>query len=653
MNRLLAGISKFFCRHAAGLALAILLLLAVCNLLQIEVIHSLQTFGIARQEISRDFVSAGDEPAACGGLDDANLGYVRISLDFLATETSGHPNIFQTGRFNDGIRTEFAGSSLLLLFPDEAAASHLKGIPVAEGLEPGRWHHLEVEALDGSFLNCRVSGFPPFRSRVDQPHFSARDIRIGTAFDGARRFHGDLRNVTVATLNGRTLESARALFGAVQVLLLAAFAMTLRVYFRQAPAIVTPAPVTHRSFYDPLLTLRFAACLMVLAGHALMVTHRPADLKTSLAAGSWAWLLTASPWGGVWIFFTLSGYLMGKGFYSGRYTPDGPGIWNFYRNRLLRIAPLYWVTIVLVAALAQPECFAFENLADMASVLAFHCDRFNYQKTIGALWSVRTEMQFYVLVPLVYICVARRLKSLPATVAAAAAVLAGGFAFRHLTFAALGFELGRFELYIPLLGNIDMFLGGFLLNPGVSWLKHRFGNRKYLLELGFLLLGATYVGLAWASARSGPLLIPEWRRFLFAVAPTLTALATSAVIVCFEVGLIDPQSVVARIGKKTEVLGLITYALYVWHEPILVAAARSRPGPETLSVALQSLSGTFVVVFAVSFVMYYAIERPFERMKGYARSAEPAQAATLRISDFTHDAAPSPATPATDLRRSA
>jgi peptidoglycan/LPS O-acetylase OafA/YrhL len=659
MNRFFAGVSEFFRRHFAVLGLVILLLLALLNLLQIEVIHSLQTLGIRGHKTSCALICDGAEPAVCGGLDDSNRGYVRISLDFLATTTDGNPNLFQTDRLNDGIRAEFAGSTLALVFPCEAAANHLKGVPIAEGLELGRWHHLEFEALDGSFLNCHVSGYSPFRSRRDRPHFSARDVRVGTGFDSSRRFHGDVRNVTVATLNGRSLRAARTVSYALQVVLLIAFGMTLCIYYLQAPAIVAPAAGTRpvaigRSFYDPLLTLRFTACLMVLAGHALMVTHLPANLPNSLAAGSAAWLLTASPWGGVWIFFTLSGYLMGKGFYSGRYTPDGTGVWSFYRNRLLRIIPLYFTSVVIVAALVHPECFARANLGHLLAVLSFQCDSFDSDHPIGALWSVRTEMQFYAIVPFIYICVARHLKSLAAISAIAAAALAGGLVFRNATIRTLGWEFWPVEIYRTLLGNIDMFLWGFLLNPLLQRLKHRSTDRKYLLELGFVLLGATYVGLAWVSARGGLLLIPAWRSFLFAVGPTLTALATSGVIACFETGRIDPHNIVVRLGKRTELLGLITYALYVWHEPILLMAARSQPRPETLAAALQSLSATFAVVFVVSLIMYYSIERPFERRKSYGRSPESGGKDVLRIDDFArHNNAPESAIPVTEIRRAA
>jgi hypothetical protein len=95
-------------------------------------------------------------------------------------------------------------------------------------------------------------------------------------------------------------------------------------------------PVRTERFFDPLMGLRALACFMVLMGHFFMVTFPFAgDVHRIVRI-----VLEAPPWCGVWIFFTLSGYLMGKGFAKGRYTLDETGTRLFLRNRLLRIGPI-------------------------------------------------------------------------------------------------------------------------------------------------------------------------------------------------------------------------------------------------------------------------------------------------------------------------
>ena len=70
------------------------------------------------------------------------------------------------------------------------------------------------------------------------------------------------------------------------------------------------ASIKDVKLFDPLMGLRALACLIVLVGHYFLVVLPFADGSTSLATRS---IFRAPPWAGVWIFFTLSGYLRGKG----------------------------------------------------------------------------------------------------------------------------------------------------------------------------------------------------------------------------------------------------------------------------------------------------------------------------------------------------
>ncbi|OIN00901.1 hypothetical protein A9236_06835 [Polynucleobacter sp. QLW-P1DATA-2] len=64
---------------------------------------------------------------------------------------------------------------------------------------------------------------------------------------------------------------------------------------------------------DPLLFLRALFCLLVLLQHGFGITFQAESLGQHLFS-EWVWLLLPSAWMGVWGFFVLSGYLMGKSF---------------------------------------------------------------------------------------------------------------------------------------------------------------------------------------------------------------------------------------------------------------------------------------------------------------------------------------------------
>ena len=151
----------------------------------------------------------------------------------------------------------------------------------------------------------------------------------------------------------------------------------------------------------------------MLIGHGTLVVFLPSNIDTIVRTLNPYRLLTASPWVGVWIFFVLSGYLMGKGFFGGRYALDRKGIFQFYGNRILRIAPIYWSAILIVAAIQARGVFQPDNLPGFVSSLLFFQSIDLPFVVIGALWSVQTEMGFYLAAPYLFIGLSRLTERFP------------------------------------------------------------------------------------------------------------------------------------------------------------------------------------------------------------------------------------------------
>ena len=165
-----------------------------------------------------------------------------------------------------------------------------------------------------------------------------------------------------------------------------------------------------RSARDPLLGLRALACLNVFLGHWFMVVFGPAAPANTNGEYALRTALSFSPWCGVWMFFTLSGYLMGKGFVTGRHSVDREGLKKFYRNRVLRIFPIYFISIFLVAVFVNPTYLDFREPSAIRCLL--QAGLFDQQTggTIGALWSVSTEFQFYLLAPMLFLMLSQYFK---------------------------------------------------------------------------------------------------------------------------------------------------------------------------------------------------------------------------------------------------
>lgn len=149
---------------------------------------------------------------------------------------------------------------------------------------------------------------------------------------------------------------------------------------------------------DAIQHLRLLASALVLFGHSL---H---EVGASRVAGYETFHKpTFLDWGvGVDVFFVISGFVM---YHTSahRYGEKGAAL-AFMRNRLLRVAPLYWIftTLMLVAVLALPGSVDNKSLdpAYVASSYAF----LPWPRPDGLLrpvlalgWTLNYEMLFYSL----------------------------------------------------------------------------------------------------------------------------------------------------------------------------------------------------------------------------------------------------------------
>jgi peptidoglycan/LPS O-acetylase OafA/YrhL len=134
--------------------------------------------------------------------------------------------------------------------------------------------------------------------------------------------------------------------------------------------------------------IRGAAALGVIWGHSISSTSR---LPIQLNGAFW-----------VWIFFSISGYLVGRGFIGGSYALSLSGIRCFLTNRALRIIPLAYTAL----GIGVMVNYINDTKMPVTTLSQFlFISPLNDMSLSGPLWSVATEIQFYLaacfLVPLV------------------------------------------------------------------------------------------------------------------------------------------------------------------------------------------------------------------------------------------------------------
>jgi peptidoglycan/LPS O-acetylase OafA/YrhL len=390
--------------------------------------------------------------------------------------------------------------------------------------------------------------------------------------------------------------------------------------------------------FDGLLALRALACWIVVIGHAGMP-------RKSIVAGGldWSWIFTGHGFLAVWIFFVLSGYLMGKAFIANRYKLNWAGVKQFWTNRLVRIVPLCYFAFFFQIIFVYPAVLRPENFKSLLKLLTFTYNALPLKQFNGVFWSLSTEMQFYFIVPLLILLLRPLLKSrslcIMGIIAIASAI--GGIRFAvwqnlHNTVAAANFEVAYLKyVYTPLWSNLDLFIGGILLNglvvqPDTKVLKilQRLSKYRYwiasVMAVSYFLVGNhhLYFQELWT--------LPD-RPFVgfrtlmsLCLWHPLTILIVGLYILVFDGGnLYDqkPQALTLERLKQQpirilEFLGMLSFGVYVWHLPILTTI-RERviiaPIPLHHSAKVFFLGGFLSLIAAA--ITYYTVEVPGQGWK--------------------------------------
>ncbi|MBN8998796.1 MAG: acyltransferase [Rhizobiales bacterium] len=329
---------------------------------------------------------------------------------------------------------------------------------------------------------------------------------------------------------------------------------------------------------------------------------------------------------GVDIFFVISGYLIinqiAAGLEAGRFS-----IFDFYARRALRILPPFLLVLVVTLAIGVVLIRSPRDLANFVgsavSAPIFLSNIFFLRKSgyfdVGAperpllhTWSLSVEEQFYLVVPVLLVGLfwfARRRGMSWATALAAAGVLIGGVSLagailltppdNHPIVADPNpaFLLTQWRAW--------QFVAGGVIALVVARVRSRpdlVGSLAGAAGLVLIALSIGLVGLEWLGVRLG--LYDRVSGY-----PGVAALLPTAGAALFiGGGLLAPASAAARLLSTAPFtfVGRISYALYLWHWPLLVFG-RMLP----LDVSREFMSAAaLALALALSIATHYWIERP-------------------------------------------
>ena len=280
-------------------------------------------------------------------------------------------------------------------------------------------------------------------------------------------------------------------------------------------------------------------------------------------------------WTGVDLFFALSGYLITKRLIAYRGTAS-ERLLTFYRNRFLRIFPLYYLFLIVYSMIVRVA---------LPSYWLYYCnwtqpfDIGQIRSPLSHLWSLAVEEQFYLLWPLALILAPRR-----RLIAVAWLLLAVTPLWRSL---ALLKGASPDLVYRATIFRVDALLGGVLVALT--------GRHRFLLWAG-LAVTVTVTLARQAFVWSDP--------WVQALGFSGTAWASAGIV-----GWAAGRPRLGFVSSRPAVmLGRYSYGIYILHWPLAFAMWMRVAGwhlglAATLGLALLE-SSVVVVLAALSFELF-------------------------------------------------
>jgi peptidoglycan/LPS O-acetylase OafA/YrhL len=370
--------------------------------------------------------------------------------------------------------------------------------------------------------------------------------------------------------------------------------------------LLTPYPDSNDGgdVWPALTGLRGLAASAVLLLHVYILGGQPSTLSAPIA-----WLFGMG-WSGVDVFFVLSAFLLSSPFLRSRATGQVVSLRRYFWRRALRILPAYYAQIiVLLAAGALGATWAWRE-PTLPSVLAhalLWLDAWpRVHPQVPLWWTLPVEVGFYLLLPLF----ARLLRPGRWQWLLVFVVLSQVWRMVLMHAGLTRVEEIAWVEHLP--GRLDQFLVGML--AAYFWTQRSQANAlsspgradaiAILSILVFLALPALGLLVGDRPFAGAPVASPwllAWHLYAaMAVAALLIALASGA-----------PRSSRLLSAAPLRFLGTISFSLYLWHYPVLLALREASGGYAAVRADFWPYfwSGLLFSVL-VATASWWCVERP-------------------------------------------
>jgi peptidoglycan/LPS O-acetylase OafA/YrhL len=351
-------------------------------------------------------------------------------------------------------------------------------------------------------------------------------------------------------------------------------------------------------------------CLRAIAVLSVAFGHIRGNLFKNPPLHVGAWEHYVDFWFGVDLFFAISGYVIARDLlprlaaFQGSFRDQWSIVLAFWIRRIWRLLPSawLWLALVLLAVVGFNHSGAFGSLhanlmATLAGMFDFANVRFGhaiFRYEYGAsfvYWSLSLEEQFYLLLPLLAICLRRRID-----LCMLALLLVQVWFIRTPMLMAL---------------RTDAIAWGVLLAIAEASPRYASANPQWLLKLGparWLLPCALVVLLA---VFAGPFLL-YWR---FRIAAIAVVSAVLVWLASYDQGYILPRGALKRVltwvGARSYAIYLIHVPVYFFMREVFYRLDVTMPAHGVGAVAIRLSALALILLFAQ--LNYRYVEQPLRR----------------------------------------
>ncbi|MFC2997444.1 acyltransferase family protein [Acinetobacter sichuanensis] len=302
---------------------------------------------------------------------------------------------------------------------------------------------------------------------------------------------------------------------------------------------------------------------------------------------------------GVDIFFVISGFLITM-MIKKEIENSEFKIANFYKKRVIRIAPAYFFVLLITSISAFFLLTSYDLISYFKSALAssFFVSNFYFWKTAGGyfsensqelfllhFWSLSVEEQFYLTWPLLLFIFFKFSKNFKRTTYVIALAIIFGAIFSE--FVALRYN--SISYFSPITRSFELLIGALLVfTPNIK-INRITAEILYLISVLILI----YCTLTFNEKTIFP-----------GYAALFPCLATATIIY-----INNKESLIFKILsiKPMRFIGKISYPMYLWHWPIIVIF-------NILMIEINFYIGLFITLLTIllSYLTYILLEKPIQ-----------------------------------------